>query len=327
MNYKYLVWGAFLTLGLLIGGFSGYFYFRGIVPESCVSDLRLIKPNLDCGISDQKSKSLAILQKKLELLVAGYVSTGKAKRIGIFVRDLRSSRFAGVNDNDVFYMASLLKLPLLIGGYKLAEVEPRILDQEIVYTGSPNLYNEQIIKPKEQLTIGASYTVKELMRRAVVYSDNTTAQLLFDYYPKEFLDRILQALGLQIKRPEGESENLITARIYTNVFRMLYNSSYLTKEYSNDALSLLTQTSYNNGVVAKLPLSSVVAHKFAERTFVDPSNQKTLLNQLHECAIVYAENALNPYTFCVMTEGNDYKNLEEILQDVSLDIYNLMVDG
>ncbi len=326
---KHIFIGSIFIIGMFIGALVDdaiEFTIPGVTASTpCVSNLQFIKPNINCDVSDQKAASLSDLQDRLRVLTEGYKNIGKAKRIGIFVRDLTSNRFAGVNDNDVFYMASFLKIPVLIGGYKLAEVEPRILDQEIQYDGTPNLYDTQIIKPKEQLVAGTKYTIRELMHRAIVYSDNTAAQLLFNYYPSEFIDRILQALGIQITRPTNENENLITARTYAGVFRMLYNSSYLTEEYSNSALKTLSQSTFSNGATAKLPSSVVVAHKFAERTGVDPQNPAQIIRQVHECGIVYAKDGKEPYSFCILTEGDDYTDLEEVLQDTSLDIYNAMV--
>lgn len=209
-----------LTIGVLVGiSLEKVFWRRSV---QCLSKLHLIKPNLDCDSFDDKAETLSTLQNKLEVFIDGIKKTGKVKRVGVFVRDLRTSHFAGVNDNDAYYMASLLKTPLLIGGFKLAEVEPKILDQEIVYNGKPNLYDEQVIQVEDKLKVGSSYTIKELMERSVENSDNTAAQILFDYYPAEFMDRILQALGIQIKKPTGEVENLITARTYgSNIFSTL----------------------------------------------------------------------------------------------------------
>jgi hypothetical protein len=56
------------------------------------------------------------------------------------------------------------------------------------------------LKSSEVLNVGQSYTIKDLMRRSVVYSDNTAAQILFDYFPEEFLSKIMQALGISITR-------------------------------------------------------------------------------------------------------------------------------
>jgi beta-lactamase class A len=310
---------AAISLGLL---FDRIFFAHGM--STCASDFSFINPLLDCNLSEKKAESLNSLDSALRDNIAKYQKQGNASRVSVFVRDLRSSRFVGINENEMFFMASLLKLPVLIGGYKLAEVEPKILDQEIPYTGAPDLYREQYVQPLEMLEVGKSYTVRDLMKRAVVYSDNTAAQILFDYYPPEFLDRIIQALGIEFVRPEGTKENLVTARTYAGIFRSLYKASYLTREYANEALSVLTETVYDDGATAKLPKETLVAHKFGERSFPNPSDSSKFTRQLHECGLVYAKDGAEPYTFCIMTEGTEYAELQKILQDLSLEIYNAM---
>lgn len=322
LNQKLLV-SLLVGVSFVVGWtFSGN--YRDQQVSDCVSDLTLIKKNIDCDSYDDVTKKLSTLQNKLEILAESYKKTNKVKRMSVFVRDLSTSRFAGYNENDIYYMASLLKTPILIAGFKLAEVEPKILDQVINYDGLPNLYGEQVIKSNDVLVAGNSYSVRDLLYRSVVYSDNTAAQLLYNYYPSEFIDKIQQALGVQITKPTGEPENLITARTYANIFRILYNASYLTKEYSNEALDILTKTEYNKGATLKLPKGTLVAHKFAERTLVY-SDYTVALRQFHECGIVYAKKGKQPYSFCIMTEGNSYDTLQEVIADTSLIIYDEMI--
>lgn len=315
-----------MVLGAGAGVFLGYKVHNYKYKEKCISKLHFIKPNLNCDLHDDKSEKLSVLQNKLEIVIDGINKTGKAKRVSVFVRDLNTSRFAGVNDGEVYYLASLLKVPLLVGGFKLAEVEPRVLDQKIYYSGEQNFYKDQLVKPSESLNGGESYSVKELMRRSVVYSDNTAAQLLFDYFPEGFMDRIMEALGIQFYKPTGEKENFVTARSYANVFRILYNASYLTKEYSDESLSILTQTNYKNGAVSKLPPEVLVAHKFAERTDIDMETRNIFIKQFHECGIVYAKDKEEPYIFCIMTDGYEYADLEKVISDISLIIYEEMIE-
>lgn len=315
-----------MILGVGAGVFFGYKIHNYKDKKNCISKLHFIKPNLNCDLYDDKLERLLGLQNKLEIVIEGIKKTGKAKRVSVFVRDLKTARFVGVDDGDTYHQASLLKIPILVGGFKLAEVEPRILDQEIFYSGEQNFYEDQVIKPVESLKVGSSYSLRELMRRSVVYSDNTAAQLLFNYYPEGFLDRIMEALGIQLYKPTGEKEDFITARLYANVFRILYNASYLTKEYSDEALSILTKTNYKNGAVAKLPTDTLVAHKFAERTDINMVTGDVFQRQLHECGIVYAKNYEEPYVFCIMTEGYEYTDLEKIISDISLMIYEEMIE-
>ncbi len=317
-NYKTVI---LVITALFIGYFvSKIPVFSRLTNGSCASKLQFLKPTIDCDSIDEKSEKLSTLQQKAEVMINGYVKTNKVKRASLFVRDLSTSRFAGVNENDTYYMASLLKTPLLIGGYKLAEVEPKVLDQEVEYTGVPNLYGDQIVEVQDKMVIGQFYKIRDLLYRSVVYSDNTAAQILFDYYPEGYMDRILQALGIQITKPTGEVENYVTARSYANIFRVLYNASFLNKEFSNEALSILTQTKFSEGATAKLPKGTVVAHKFAERTLVYPDNS-IAVKQFHECGIVYAKDGKDPYIFCIMTEGSDYKTLESVIADISLFVY------
>lgn len=318
-------------LSIIVGCFLGLFiawFFFGLknYSNSCGNKLKFINPSLDCDRVDDKSDILESLKKKLEISIDGFKKAGKAKRISVFVRDLNTSKFVGVNDSEAYYMASLLKTPLLIGGFKLAEVEPKILDQTLIYNGVPDLYEDQIISVSNRLKKGESYTIKDLMYRSVVYSDNTAAQILLDYYPEGFLDRIMQALGVQIVKPTGEVEDYVTARTYANIFRVLYNSSYLTREYSNQALEILTKTEFNEGITSKLPKDLKVAHKFAERTLVYDDNS-VATEQIHECGLVYLKNFKDPYILCVLTEGSSYKDLEYVLSEISLSIYNDMIEN
>ena len=311
-NNKYLY--------LVIGGFLGFLICIGVTKlyskSSCVTDLKYIKPNLDCDTFDDRSQTLSVLRDKLRVLASGYKKTNSVIRMSVFVRDLNTSRFAGYNETDSYSLASLLKVPLMIGGFKLAEVEPKVLNQKIKYTGSPDLYGEQIIAPENKLVAGESYYVSDLIERAVKYSDNTAAQLLYEYYPDEFMDRIMQAIGLDMPK-NGETENPVTARSFSGVFRTLYNASYLTKEYSDKSLEILTKTQFTEGALRDLPKNIVAAHKFAERTFAN-----TGVKQFHECGIVY--EGKNPYTFCIMTEGLDYNSLKDIIAETSYAIYEEM---
>lgn len=320
-KYTFII--GVLTIGLLLGILICQTTTSSSSEAVCDSDYEFIKPNTDCKTMDTKKEELSSLQDDLQEAVEKYTTTRQAHRICVFVRDLKSTSFAGVNDNDTFLMASLLKLPLVIAAYKLAEVEPRVLDQAIKYTGTPNLYDMQSYKPENMLQKGTSYTLKDLAERSLIYSDNTAAQMIVDYFQPGYFDRILKALGIQFRLPDGSDENLATPRTYANVLRLLYNSSYLTPGYSNEIIETLTRTTYKTGALAKIPTSVKIAHKFGERSVFDKNGSLTS-RELHECGIVYLEKPFRPYTFCIMTEGQEFESLEKIQQELSYKIYTSM---
>ncbi len=317
-----------LFFSLFVGLFFGSFFLRGDRDNfDCLTNLHFIKPTLDCRLSDEKSEQFSLLEEKLAVLIDIYKRTGKATRVSVFVRDLKTTKFAAVNDGESFVMASLLKVPLVIAGYKLAEVEPKVLDQDFIYKGVPNLYKEQNFKVSQELELNKPYKLREIMRRSIVYSDNTAAQIISEYYAPGFFDKVLLALGLNYINPDDNGEDIVTARSYANIFRILYNSSYLTREYSDQILAMLTETEYKSGALASLPKNVVVAHKFGERAFNITKNgvEEPYLLQFHECGLVYANDKKEPYTFCFMTEGADFKELEKIQSEISLTVYSTMV--
>lgn len=299
-------------------GVDRLFFHHVSADNDCTSKYEFINPEPDCETYSEKAQQLTNLQDKLEKQVKDFEKTPGVKRVAVFSRDLVTQRFIGVNENEYFYMASLLKVPLVIGWYKLAEVEPGVLDKKIVYNGTPDLYKEQNVPPNEKLQVGRVYSIRDLISSAIIYSDNTAAQILMDNLPKNLIDRILSALSLQFKGPDGVYENIITAKSYANVFRVLYNSSYLTREYSNEALDVLTKSTYSEGILV-VSGKDKVAHKFGERTSIYPDG--TEIKQLHECGLVYSNKGKEPFTFCIMTEGDDYNQLKKVIQEIAKTIY------
>jgi beta-lactamase class A len=291
----------------------------------CASDYEYINPEPDCETYESSVRRLDALQGRLDEVVANITKRSGVRRAAVFSRDLTTRRFVAVNENDVFDMASLLKVPLAVAYFKVAEANPEILEKEVKYTGEPNLYASQNIPVKERLTSGETYTVRELIRRTLVYSDNTAAQILVTFIKPEFLDDILVALNLLYLREPDEGLRFMTAKSYANIFRSLYNASYLTREYSNQLLEMLAGTAFGDGATAKLPDGLRVFHKFGERLLYNRGGRGGATRQLHDCGIVYSRDGEKPYTFCILMEGDSFKELQDVIQELSSAIYEGMM--
>ncbi|KND48686.1 MAG: b-lactamase [Parcubacteria bacterium C7867-005] len=307
------------SIGFLSGrGVSKDFGDRN---KPCLSNLEFINPNPGCELFEQKLSQMSALQKRLDLEIEAYLSSGRAERISAFARDLSSLRYVGVNDADTFFMASLLKVPLAIAYFRLSEITPDILDQKVKYSRGSDDYSIQSIVSPEKLVNGNEYTIRDLIFRSLAYSDNAAAEILSENFVSfDYLQKILQALGLQL-RSGNITENLVTARSYASVFRTLYNSSFLNRELSNEMLDILSKSIFSDGARKNIPKDVVVAHKFGERSLVDEQTGRTVTKQLHDCGIVYAKDGMEPYTFCIMTEGQDFDDLRSIIAKISLTIY------
>jgi hypothetical protein len=78
-------------------------------------------------------------------------------------------------------------------------------------------------------------------------------------------------------------------------------------------LSLLVQSDFGGGLQSGVPPNIKVANKFGERIL--ESGEK----QLHDCGIIYYPD--NPYQLCIMTSGNNFKELEKIIREISKEVY------
>jgi beta-lactamase class A len=201
--------------------------------------------------------------------------------------------------------------------FKLAEDNPSILKETLEYNKPIEILLRQTIEPEQQLESGKTYTINELIFRMIAYSDNAANHLLQSYLkkfsPKEdLLEETFKELGVIDPKKDIYTEAL-SAKTYGSFFRLLYNSSYLSKEFSNRSLEYLTLSDYGHGISKTIPKGISVAHKFGERFLAEGRVQ------LHDCGIIYYPE--NPYLLCVMTEGGDFAKLSEIISSVSKEVW------
>lgn len=66
------------------------------------------------------------LKKSLQAIADSAVSSSGATHVSVYFRDLDVGRWVGVNQDDTYYPASLLKVPTMIAFYKELEQDPSL---------------------------------------------------------------------------------------------------------------------------------------------------------------------------------------------------------
>ena len=172
-----------------------------------------------------------------------------------------------------------------------------------------------------KLTPGKLYSIDELIRAMIEGSDNNATALLFDYLNQDSLQDAFSDLGLKSLLSENtkNTSDIISVKSYSYIFRILYNSTYLSRELSEKALQYLSYADFNQGIVGGLPKGVIAAQKFGERTILAPDGVTPLRRELHDCGIVYYPE--HPYLLCVMTRGEDFDTLANAIRSVSALVY------
>jgi hypothetical protein len=237
----------------------------------------------------------------------------QADNISVYLRDLDSGRWAGINENELYDPSSMLKVAVMIGYYNEASNDPSVLAKELPYLAVTD--PGQNYKPDQPLATGY-YPVDRLIKEMIVESDNQALQSLYKNNDQVFVD-VLRELKIPLS-PSLTTVDFMSPKTYSALLRTLYSSTYLSRNVSEKALDLLTKTSFNKGIVAGLPANILVAHKFGEHTLAR-SDHSVVSRQLHDCGVVYYTP--DPYLLCVMTRGQDFSQLEKIITDISRLVY------
>ena len=268
---------------------------------------KYVSPLLECTGSNVLNYNHNNIKIKLEDLAKEKIREKQAQNISIYFRDLNNGPWLSINGEEKFSPASLLKVPLMIAYFKLAENNPSLLNKKIKVTEEYKNTITQNIPPAQILEVNKEYSVEDLIERMIKYSDNLAANVLLTNIDEEELEKIYHDLGVEIPKI-GQEENFMSIIDYSTFFRILYNSSYLNTSMSEKALSIMANSDFTMGIKRKLPAGTVVSHKFGERVF---NGQ----NQLHDCGIVYLGK--KNYLICIMTRGNDFTLMEDTIADLS----------
>ncbi len=282
----------------------------------------LINPLLGFEISTDKAdfKEYQPLENKLIEIVNQKINDYHLTKISIYFRDINNGHWTGVNENDVYNPASLLKVPLMIAYYRVAEDNPATLYEKIQYNNKDSQNDTQTFKPAKNLIQGNWYTVEDLIARMIMYSDNNAYFILLNHIKLDYLKEVFSDLNVNLPSfSQVPSLDYMSAKKYSYFFRVLYSSTYLTQEYSQKALELLTKSDFNVGIVAGLPSNITVAHKFGEKTIVDKKGN-FISKELHDCGIIYPSG--NPYLLCIMSIGNNFDVLKNTIKDISALVYS-----
>jgi len=243
-------------------------------------------------------------------------------RYSVYFKDLNRGFWIGINEDDTYDPASMLKVALAFAAYKQAEGDPAFLQSQVVYTQTLADINTSIpFADPTELKVGGAYSVDDLIQKMIVDSDNGAKDALGNTVDQNIQKSVYTDLGLT--DPDSTSSYAISPEKYTIFFRRLYNSSYLSEDYSNDLLKLLSEATFKDGLVSGVASSTIVSHKYGEH--INSADNSITSTELHDCGIVYQTN--NPYLLCVMTEGKDESDLASAIAAVSQAVNQEVISG
>jgi beta-lactamase class A len=321
------------TIQIIGFGFilSLFFFFTGWYGHILLSDTQsdnnsifrqegyeFISPLLECNSKLIPPKFFNQLKNNLSSAVESEKNKGNASKISLYYRDLSNGPWFGIDENEKFFSASLLKVPIMMALFKYSEnVNPSYLDKKILYKGIESEISSYFFS-KETLVLNNEYKISDLMEKMIINSDNKAKDLILTDLDMSFYNKVYEDLG--IENPFfNQNDNKISAREISSFFRILYNSTYLSNYNSEKSLKILSKTNFDKGLKRGIG-NTKIAHKFGERSYIG----SVITKQLHDCGIIYIPN--KPYILCIMTEGNDFNKLSDSIANISEIAYKEIIN-
>jgi len=310
-----------IVVALIIGAAGGAgMYFMATYQAPCPS-YTYINSGAACGGTKVISKAgYIVLQDDIAQYIQQQYTAGAATNVAFYFRDLKAGPAFGINEDETFIPASLLKLPVMMSIFQLEEEQPGFIKTTLNYsTSSIAVAVPQGIDTPDVpgMQFGQNYTIEQLMASTIIYSDNLAYYLLVGYMNTSVpnggadINNALQELG--IVDPSNVDQQSVSVMQYASLFRLLYNVSFLSPAHSEELLSWLSQSTFTDGLKAGVPRGVTVADKWGLRSLSSGTQE------FHDCGVVYYPG--NPYALCVMTEGTNQTQLATIIATISKMVY------
>ncbi|OGH61739.1 MAG: hypothetical protein A2848_03445 [Candidatus Magasanikbacteria bacterium RIFCSPHIGHO2_01_FULL_50_8] len=287
-------------------------------PRRIIDEYKYISPLIACDISEnQEYLKYSPIADRITKVAQESVSQGAVTNISVYFRDMNSGRWVGYNENENFWPASLMKVPVLIAALSFVEQNPKFLSARVKLVGDANQNINQVFSASQSAALGNEYSVEDLLKFMAVYSDNNATEAILKIINPKFIADIYSDASVEIPVGKKNYPAYISPKKYAYFFRLLFNSTYINRELSNYALLLLSSADFKEGLVAGIPPEILIAHKFGEQKV---STGTTTIKNLHDCGIIYYPE--HPYFLCVMTGGADFKTQANTIKNISAAVFD-----
>ncbi|GGD57330.1 hypothetical protein GCM10011514_21750 [Emticicia aquatilis] len=240
----------------------------------------------------QTEKEDKVLQKKLQETLTGFNGV-----VGVYVKNLKTNKFAAINADTIFPTASMVKVPIMVGTFDKILKGQLKYDQEIVYKDSLD-YDDGIVG---SLKDGAKLPLNEVMMLMCTVSDNTGSLWLQALAGGGIrINAIMDSLGLKNtrvnSRTPGREANRTefgwgqtTPREMANLITMLRQRKVFTADASDRMYRNLGRQFWDGEGLSQLPENIKVGTKNGA---VNRSRSEA----------VYVHAPHGEYVYCIITK-------------------------
>jgi len=230
--------------------------------------------------------------------------------IGFYYLSLVDGESFGINENDQFLAASVIKFPIYCAICKLVSEGKLDFKEEIKVTQKDKLPSCGALN---SITGEFSIDIESLCNLMITISDNSATNLLIKRIGLKNLNKEFESFGListHLERKLFDSkaaskglENKICLKELGQLLKSIYEKTFINVKYSEYILDCLLKQQINHKIPGYLNDCVLVAHKTGEDD-----------NLTNDIGIVFASK---PFIVCFAGHDTDVSKYEILIREVS----------
>ncbi|KEO85180.1 serine hydrolase [Tumebacillus flagellatus] len=259
-----------------------------------------------------------ILQKRLDAASGTF---------GASIYHFQSQERFDSNADEVFFAASIIKVPVMAAVFdlaakgKLSLSETMALRTEDKTTGSGILFN---------LSTGLELSLRDLVVLMIIESDNSATNMLIDRVGMETVQACMAEWGMEQTRiynklaviPANlQNVNTITPRELTDFMIKLANGKIVSWKASREMIDILKQQKFNDAIPSLLPtrdgqIGELPTYEMAHKT-------GWVSNVENDTGLLYFPG--HTFAISIFTKDvTDKPATKRVMGEIGLDLYNAL---
>ncbi len=226
--------------------------------------------------------------KELENYCRNFTSTAS-----FYYTDVKGKYYISFNSTRVYRTQCTIKAPFCKAALVYMEKNNIPLDTKLTLTASAKWRGHRL----SGYANGTQFTIGNLIRYALTYSDNTAYQMLFNYFGNKVFNNDAASVGASLRLGSyifGETSSQDMAKLYRGIYN--YNGKFkdhLRWQMNRDN----EENTGTNLICGGIPSSVTALHKWG--------NGGKSTKGFHDCAIVLTKT---PFVLCMYTSFNLDRN-------------------
>jgi poly-gamma-glutamate capsule biosynthesis protein CapA/YwtB (metallophosphatase superfamily) len=239
---------------------------------------------------------------ELRIELEDYINPYQGK-ITLHYQNLESDTAFNISSGKKVPAASTIKLPLALYVMTLVDKGEIDLTEKLSYKSHHSYGGSGVIQNDK---IGSTYSIEDLVEKALVYSDNIAFIMLKERVGQKQFIQFMKSLGAAFTYPDGQ--NLTSASDLILYAKELYRFAKVS-ENGAKLVNYLENTIYNTTIPHGIPDKNI-AHKVG-------MIPKDLI--YNDVALVYDKQ---PFALAVTTEGIGYEKSQQVIADIAKIVNN-----